>query len=102
MSFWRSREGGGILLIVLATLAFAALDTATKYAVALAPVLMLLWFRYAFQAVLTFVLRFPVQKFSLLSILEIKYIIFNLLILPSISKFRECLYSNQPGKLNER
>lgn len=65
MSFWRSRQGGGILLIVLATLAFAALDTATKYAVALAPVLMLLWFRYAFQAVLTFVLRFPVQKLSL-------------------------------------
>ncbi len=66
MSFWRSRQGGGILLIVLATLAFAALDTATKYAVALAPVLMLLWFRYAFQAVLTFVLRFPVQKIGLL------------------------------------
>ncbi|MDD5333116.1 MAG: DMT family transporter [Rhodoferax sp.] len=66
MSFWRSRQGGGILLIVLATLAFAALDTATKYAVALAPVLMLLWFRYAFQAVLTFVLRFPVQKLGLL------------------------------------
>lgn len=65
MSFWRSRQGGGILLIVLATLAFAALDTATKYAVALAPVLMLLWFRYAFQAVLTFVLRFPVQKLGL-------------------------------------
>lgn len=65
MSFWRSRQGGGILLIVLATLAFAALDTATKYAVAMAPVLMLLWFRYAFQAVLTFVLRFPVQKLSL-------------------------------------
>lgn len=65
MSFWRGRQGGGILLIVLATLAFAALDTATKYAVALAPVLMLLWFRYAFQAVLTFVLRFPVQKLGL-------------------------------------
>ncbi|MDP3617245.1 MAG: DMT family transporter [Rhodoferax sp.] len=65
MSFWRSRQGGGILLIVLSTLAFAALDTATKYAVALAPVLMLLWFRYAFQAVLTFVLRFPVQKLGL-------------------------------------
>ena len=62
MSFWRSHQGGGVLLIVLAALAFAALDTATKYATTLAPVLMLLWFRYAFQAVVTFALRFPVQK----------------------------------------
>jgi drug/metabolite transporter (DMT)-like permease len=67
MTFWRSRQGGGILLIVLATLCFAALDTATKYAVTLAPVLMLLWFRYAFQALATLTLRFPVQGFRLLS-----------------------------------
>ena len=67
MSFWRTRQGGGVLLIVLATLAFAALDTATKHATTLAPVLMLLWFRYAFQAVVTFVLRYPVQKLSLLA-----------------------------------
>src|SRR5450830_249799 len=65
MAFWRSRQGGGILLIVLASLAFAVLDACTKYAVALVPVLMLLWFRYAFQAVLTFVLRFPIQKMGL-------------------------------------
>ena len=65
MAFWRSRQGDGILLIVLATLAFAVLDACTKYAVALVPVLMLLWFRYAFQAVLTFVLRFPVQRMGL-------------------------------------
>src|SRR5450759_713360 len=62
MSFWRSHQGGGILLIVLAALAFAVLDTVTKYAVTLVPVLMLLWFRYAFQALLTLVLRFPVQR----------------------------------------
>ncbi|TXT34348.1 MAG: hypothetical protein FD135_5300, partial [Comamonadaceae bacterium] len=53
MRFWRSRQGGGILLIMLATLSFALLDTATKHATQLAPVLMLLWFRYAFQAVIT-------------------------------------------------
>ncbi|OIQ65864.1 riboflavin transporter [mine drainage metagenome] len=62
VKFFRSRQGGGILLIMTATLSFALLDTATKYATALAPVLMLLWFRYAFQAVVTFALRFPVQK----------------------------------------
>ena len=65
MMYWRTQQGSGVLLIVLATLAFAALDTATKHATTLAPVLMLLWFRYAFQAVVTFVLRFPVQKRTL-------------------------------------
>lgn len=62
MAFWRTQQGAGIALIVLATLAFAILDTVTKYAVTLVPVLMLLWFRYSFQALLTFALRFPVQK----------------------------------------
>lgn len=62
MSFWKSRQAGGILLIILATLTFALLDTVTKHAIQLVPVLMLLWFRYAFQAVVTFALRFPVQK----------------------------------------
>ena len=54
------------MLIVVAALAFALLDTTTKYATTLAPVLMLLWFRYAFQAVVTFAMRFPVQKLRLL------------------------------------
>ncbi len=54
------------MLIVLAALSFALLDTTTKYATTLAPVLMLLWFRYAFQAMVTFALRFPVQGWRLL------------------------------------
>ncbi|MCM2341305.1 DMT family transporter [Rhodoferax sp.] len=62
MSFWKSRQAGGIFLIILAALSFASLDTVTKHAIQLVPVLMLLWFRYAFQAVVTFALRFPVQK----------------------------------------
>jgi drug/metabolite transporter (DMT)-like permease len=66
MSYWRSQQGGGILLIVLTALCFALLDTATKHAAALAPVLMLLWFRYLFQAVVTFALRFPKQGRELL------------------------------------
>jgi drug/metabolite transporter (DMT)-like permease len=40
---------------------FAVLDGVAQYAVTLAPVLMLLWFRYAFQAVVTLSLRLPVQ-----------------------------------------
>ncbi len=67
LSFWRTPTGAGVLLIVLAALCFAALDTSTKYATTLAPVMMLLWFRYVFQAVVTFALRFPVQKKSLLA-----------------------------------
>lgn len=66
MNFWRTQQGAGVLLIVLATLCFALLDTLTKYATTLAPVLMLLWFRYAFQAVVTFGLRFPAQRGGLL------------------------------------
>jgi drug/metabolite transporter (DMT)-like permease len=65
LSYWRSRQGGGILLILLATLTFAMLDSATHHITQLAPVLMLLWFRYAFQAMSTLVVRFPVQKTSL-------------------------------------
>jgi drug/metabolite transporter (DMT)-like permease len=65
MTYWRSRQGGGILLIILTCLAFALLDAATKHATGLAPVLMLLWFRYLFQAVATASLRLPVQKTQL-------------------------------------
>jgi drug/metabolite transporter (DMT)-like permease len=73
MTFWRSQQGAGVLLIVLAALCFAVLDTTTKYAAALAPVLMLLWFRYLFQAVATFVLRFPVQGLRLLNTANPKF-----------------------------
>jgi len=65
MSYWRSQQGGGILLIMVATLSFAILDTATRHATQLAPVLMLLWFRYAFHAVVTLILRYPIQKRAL-------------------------------------
>ncbi|MBT3068053.1 DMT family transporter [Rhodoferax sp. U11-2br] len=65
MSFWRSRQGGGILLIMVSTLTFALGDSATRHVTQVAPVLMLLWFRYAFQTVTTLLMRFPVQKTSL-------------------------------------
>ena len=62
MVFWKSRQAGGIMLIILATFSFATLDTVTKHATQLVPLLMLLWFRYAFQTVVTLALRYPVQK----------------------------------------
>lgn len=66
MAHGHHQQGRGIALILLATLSFASLDTATKHAGTLAPVLMLLWFRYLFQAAATFILRFPVQGRALL------------------------------------
>lgn len=47
----RQRPLLGIVLILLMAACFAALDTSVKYLGALMPVLLLLWARYAFQAV---------------------------------------------------
>lgn len=66
MNAVRTAPGAGIALIVLATGCFVVLDTATKYTGQFAPVMMLLWFRYAFQAVVTFALRLPVQGLAVL------------------------------------
>ena len=56
----------GIGLIVLAVACFATLDTATKVSVAGVPILMGLWFRYAFQAVATTVVLLPRYGLSVL------------------------------------
>jgi drug/metabolite transporter (DMT)-like permease len=66
MSFWRTRQAAGIALIVLTALSFATLDISTKFATRLIPVLLLLWFRYVFQAITTLALRYPLQKWELL------------------------------------
>ncbi len=46
----QQRPGLGIFLILLMAACFAALDTSVKYLGAFLPVLLLLWARYAFQA----------------------------------------------------
>jgi drug/metabolite transporter (DMT)-like permease len=51
----------GIALAVAAVACFAALDTTTKYISASVPLLMALWFRYAFQAVATTVTVLPMR-----------------------------------------
>jgi drug/metabolite transporter (DMT)-like permease len=43
----------GIALVVAACACFSALDSTTKYVSATVPLLMALWFRYAFQAIAT-------------------------------------------------
>ena len=56
----------GILLAVAAVACFAVLDTTTKYISASVPLLMALWFRYAFQAIATTALVLPMRGLSAL------------------------------------
>ena len=51
----------GIALVLGAAACFSALDTTTKHVGAAVPLLMALWFRYAFQAVATAALVIPLR-----------------------------------------
>lgn len=55
---------GGIALAAAAVACFASLDTTTKFISASVPLLMALWFRYAFQAVATTVVVLPRRGMS--------------------------------------
>ncbi|MFZ3119765.1 MAG: DMT family transporter [Variovorax sp.] len=59
----RDRESerilAGIGLVLLSVACFATLDTATKISVTMVPILMGVWFRYAFQAVATSLVLLP-------------------------------------------
>lgn len=57
----RQHALAGIALVVAASACFAALDTTTKWVSAAVPLLMALWFRYAFQAVATTVIALPLR-----------------------------------------
>ena len=56
----------GIGLVLLAVACFATLDTASKLSLAVVPILMALWFRYAFQAVVTTLVLLPLYGTALL------------------------------------
>jgi len=51
----------GIALVAVACACFSALDTTTKFISAAVPLLMALWFRYAFQAIATTVVILPLR-----------------------------------------
>jgi drug/metabolite transporter (DMT)-like permease len=54
------RPGLGIILVILATLCFALLDTVSKYAgQLLVPVLLAIWLRFAIQTLMTTALLWP-------------------------------------------
>jgi len=56
----------GVLFVAAAVAGFAALDTTTKLISAAVPLVMAVWFRYAFQAVATAVVLLPRRGMSLL------------------------------------
>jgi drug/metabolite transporter (DMT)-like permease len=67
------RTLAGIVLVLGACACFSALDTTTKYVSASVPLLMALWFRYAFQAIATTVSVLPVRGMSALRTLHPKF-----------------------------
>ena len=56
----------GIALAVSAAACFATLDTTTKYVSATVPLIMALWFRYAFQALATALVVLPLRGTAIL------------------------------------
>lgn len=67
------RALAGIGLVVAASACFAALDTVTKVVSASVPLLMALWFRYAFQAVATTIAVLPMRGMAALRTLHPKF-----------------------------
>jgi drug/metabolite transporter (DMT)-like permease len=60
------RALAGIALVIASACCFAMLDTMTKYISAGVPLLMALWFRYAFQALATTAMVLPLRGLSVL------------------------------------
>ena len=84
----------GIGLTILATAFFAVLDTATKVSTAVVPVVMGIWFRYAFQAAATSALLLPVYGTSLLRTRHPRYHVLRgaLLLTSSVFSFLSLRY----------
>ncbi len=77
----------GIAFAILAVACFATLDTTTKYISASVPVLMALWFRYAFQAVATTLYVLPTMGRRVLYTQHPKFQLLRGLLLLSTSVF---------------
>ena len=79
----------GIGLVVAAVACFAVLDVTTKYVSLSVPLLMALWFRYAFQAVVTTVTVLPLRGVAVLRTVHPKFHLLRglLLLLTSLFAF---------------
>jgi drug/metabolite transporter (DMT)-like permease len=84
----------GIALVVAACVCFSALDSTTKYVSATVPVLMALWFRYAFQAIATTVTVLPLRGLAALRTMHPKFQILRgvLLLTSSVFAFESLKY----------
>ncbi len=84
----------GILMTVTAMACFASLDTATKYVTATVPLLMALWFRYAFQALATTIVVLPLRGLSVLRTAHPKFQLLRgvLLLMTSLFAFLSLRY----------
>jgi len=88
----------GIGLLLLAVACFSTLDTATKVSVTAVPVLIGVWFRYAFQAVATSVVLLPVHGVALLRTVHPRYHVLRgaLLLTTSVLAFFSLRYMPLP------
>ena len=77
----------GIGLVVASVACFATLDTTTKYISNSVPLLMALWFRYAFQAVVTTATVLPLRGLAILRTVHPKFHMLRGLLLLSTSLF---------------
>ena len=77
----------GIGLVVASVACFAVLDTTTKYISNSVPLLMALWFRYAFQAVVTTATVLPLHGLAILRTVHPKFHMLRGLLLLSSSLF---------------
>lgn len=77
----------GIALAIGACACFSALDTTTKYVSTTVPLLMALWFRYAFQAIATTATVLPLRGLSVLRTVQPRFQILRGLLLLASSLF---------------
>ncbi len=56
----------GIILLLMAVMCFAALDTTSKHVIAVVPLLVAVWARYFFQALLTTAVVLPIKGLDVL------------------------------------
>jgi drug/metabolite transporter (DMT)-like permease len=84
----------GIALVIAALACFATLDTTTKHISTSVPLLMALWIRYAFQAVVTTAIVLPTRGWSVLRTAHPKFQLLRggLLLLTSVFAFFSLKY----------
>ena len=94
MSRHTHRPLAGIALVIGACACFSALDTTTKFVSASVPLLMALWFRYAFQAVATTAIVLPLRGLGVLRTMHPKFQVLRgvLLLVSSLLAFASLRY----------